>query len=360
MTTSFKTYAGNFDDSDTGYGLVSAYSYSALKDGYTSLWNGMVVTKPAAANAEAKAIVNAKERLRALEARTGVPWFVIGALLVREAGLVNGGLDFKACLHNGERIIGTSRKTKLVPKGKGPFATFEDAAVDALQGYKNTAWSPEFVAYTFEKFNGFGYRNKGIPSPYLWGGTNRQRAGKYVADGVYNASVMDPQIGGMAMLKALMAMDSSASFDRAAKNATDLAEQPLSTSSINQGAAGVGGLGGIGIVATVWDKLQYANDRIIDALTKAMSSPLFWVLVVMIALAAYIIWKRKVLRDDLRSGPPTEATFEIQGDENVEAVDVPAQPTDRRVRVARKSNGRRNAKVRSAVKRSGRRRRKAA
>jgi hypothetical protein len=54
-----------------------------------------------------------------------------------------------------------------------------------------------------EPYNGYGYRNKGLRSPYLWASTNHQQRGKYVADGVFNASVMDTQMGVAAMLKFL-------------------------------------------------------------------------------------------------------------------------------------------------------------
>lgn len=348
---SYKTYAGDFDeDVSRGYGLVSQYSYDALKSSYTAMWQGLIVTKPGEATTQAKAIINGKARLMALQVRTGVPWFVIGILIVREAGLRNGQLDWGACLHNGQRIIGTGRKTTLVPKGRGPFKTFEDAAVDALKDYAGSTWSPEYIGYTLEKFNGFGYRKHGIPSPYIVGGTNKQRPGKYVADGVYNANVMDVQVGGFAILKIVMSMDASASFDRQAKVATDIAEQPLQTSSINQGAAGVGTLGLGGVVSIVWDKMQYANDKILEAVTHAAGQPLFWILIACVALAAYIIYKRKLLRDQAR--PATITLPEPEEPVYEPAVMDTRRSRKTRVRVARQGNGRRSDKDRHTAKRA--------
>jgi lysozyme family protein len=54
-----------------------------------------------------------------------------------------------------------------------------------------------------ETFNGFGYRapTRNIPSPYLVGGTSVQKRGKFTADSHYDPSVIDPQIGGLAILK---------------------------------------------------------------------------------------------------------------------------------------------------------------
>ena len=86
-------------------------------------------------------------------------------------------------------VAGSKYKTRLVPKGRGPFSTWEEAAIDALKIKRYPPeWDIAHIAYAFEKFNGFGYRSKGIPSPYLWGGSNIQRPGKYVRDGVYDAS----------------------------------------------------------------------------------------------------------------------------------------------------------------------------
>ena len=42
------------------------------------------------------------------------------------------------------------------------------------------------------------------PLAYLWGATTVQQRGKYTADRRWDATLMDPQIGGMALLAALM------------------------------------------------------------------------------------------------------------------------------------------------------------
>jgi lysozyme family protein len=186
-------------------------NFDAYKDGYLALWKKMQVTKTTEARQQVAAIDRARDRLMTVQVSTGVPWYVIGIIQVREAGLVNGNLDFKGVLHNGERIVGTKLKTRLVPKGLGPFATWEASALDCVrrQGWSHYDWHNadvlvERVAWTLEDMNGFGYRNHGIPSPYLWGGTSVQRRGKYIRDGVYSGAVMDPQIGGMALLRILM------------------------------------------------------------------------------------------------------------------------------------------------------------
>jgi lysozyme family protein len=102
-----------------------------------------------------------------------------------------------------------------VPRGIGPFKSFADAAVFTLQRCapypaKWTDWSIGGVLTLWILYNGTGYEfYHAEPSPYDWGATNIEQEGKYVADGLYDASVWDMQVGCAAMLKAMMAMDTS-------------------------------------------------------------------------------------------------------------------------------------------------------
>ncbi len=52
-----------------------------------------------------------------------------------------------------------------------------------------------------EGYNGLGYRNRGVPSPYLFSGTTVYEKGKYTGDGKYSASAIDQQLGVVAVLK---------------------------------------------------------------------------------------------------------------------------------------------------------------
>lgn len=139
----------------------------------------------------------------AVENSTGVPAEIVAAIHSLESGL-----NFKSVLHNGEQIVGTSKKTTLVPAGKGPFATWHEAAIDALGGhgahFNKKAWSIGQWLDFLERYNGLGYRRRGLDSPYLWSFTSEQRtAGKYIADGVWDAKAVSKQCGCVAILKAL-------------------------------------------------------------------------------------------------------------------------------------------------------------
>jgi lysozyme family protein len=57
------------------------------------------------------------------------------------------------------------------------------------------------MAFMLEKYNGFGYRNHKIPSPYLWAGSSIYTKGFYTSDGVFDPEAVSRQIGGMTMIK---------------------------------------------------------------------------------------------------------------------------------------------------------------
>lgn len=185
---------------------MTKYTYERLRQEYEDLWKSMKITRDFdQLKRFADKITANSGPYKQVEKLTGVPWQLVAVIHVREAGLQDVGV-WKGVLHNGERIIGTGRKTTLVPSGRGPFSTWVDAAVDALKqkGFdKIKYWSVSRMLWALEPFNGYGYRNKGLRSPYLWASTNHQQRGKYVSDGVFDSSVMDTQMGCAAMLKYL-------------------------------------------------------------------------------------------------------------------------------------------------------------
>jgi len=131
---------------------------------------------------------------------TGVPWWFIGMVHYRESNL-----NMATNIANGQAF---NKKTTIVPKGRGPFKSFKDAAIDALvncppYAAKNKDWSAAGALTKFEAYNGLGYANKGLPSPYVWSGTDQYVKGKYVADHVFDPNVVDVQMGGAGILKFL-------------------------------------------------------------------------------------------------------------------------------------------------------------
>lgn len=163
-------------------------------------WARAQFTRSTQINAQATKIVANRSRYELVAKATGVPWDVIGVIHYRESSN-----DFRGVLHNGQKIIGTGKKTTIVPKGRGPFSTWEEAAIDALVNChphlaRNKDWSLGTTLDKLEAYNGLGYRNKGLASPYLWAGTDQYVKGKYVADGKFDPNHVDQQLGVAAIL----------------------------------------------------------------------------------------------------------------------------------------------------------------
>lgn len=181
-------------------------SYEKYGPEYQKLWDTMRIIRDAAElHRVSEKIKKYQDVYKKAVEGTKIPWQFIAVIHLREAGESDIG-KWKGVLHNGEKIVGTGRKTTLVPKGRGPFATWEAAVKDAIRikGFdKIVDWPIARVLWALEPYNGYGYRNKGLRSPYLWASTNHQQPGKYVSDGVFNPNVVDSQIGCAALLKFL-------------------------------------------------------------------------------------------------------------------------------------------------------------
>jgi lysozyme family protein len=155
----------------------------------------------------AKLLAN-KARYQAVEGKVGVPWYVIAAIHERESSA-----NFATHLHNGDPL---TARTVNVPAGRPltgvPPFTWEESAIDALtmKGLAGiTDWSIEHIAYECERYNGWGYRQHGVPSAYLWSYSNIYPGGKYIADHVWSANAQDAQCGVMPLAAQLATLDSS-------------------------------------------------------------------------------------------------------------------------------------------------------
>lgn len=194
---------------------------AALKAANERRWASVKLTRDF--TSIAKRLVAAKPRYQAVEKRTGVPWPFIAVTHQREASQ-----NWKTQLGQGDPL---DRVSTHVPKGRGPFATWEDGAYDALVNCspfaaRNKDWSIGGTLAMLEQYNGLGYFRRGVPSPYLWAGTDQYSAGKYVADGVYDPNHVDRQPGCANLLKAMMALDPTITFTGAKISVTPAPEKP--------------------------------------------------------------------------------------------------------------------------------------
>jgi hypothetical protein len=104
-----------------------------------------------------------------------------------------------------------------VPAGRGPFGSWEAAATDALvncgpYAARNKDWSIGGLLALLEQYNGVGYFNRGIPSPYIWSGTDQYSKGKYIRDGVFDPTEVDKQLGCAGLILAMTQLDGSIKF----------------------------------------------------------------------------------------------------------------------------------------------------
>ena len=181
------------------------HPFVALQSEYAALLSRVVITRPAEINLTAGRLlkyIDAGHYKRGCD-ETGVPQPVAAASFEREAGS-----NFNLSPAQGDPW---SRPSVHVPAHRGPFANWTLAQIDAykIDGLEEVGaanWSWERACYEEELFNGFGYRARGLHSPYLWGGTNVQQPGKFTSDNHFDPSAMDTQLGVVPMMLRLVQM----------------------------------------------------------------------------------------------------------------------------------------------------------
>ena len=144
-----------------------------------------------------------------IEKRTGVHWCFVAVTHYRESSQ-----DFSKSLAQGDPW---NKVSTHVPAGRGPFKSFEDAAVDALvscppYAARNKDWSIGGMLTLLERYNGLGYASRGIPSPYIWSGTDQYKSGKYIRDRVFDPNVVDKQLGCAGLILEMMQVDPTITF----------------------------------------------------------------------------------------------------------------------------------------------------
>lgn len=184
--------------------LVRGNTLAQLADDYLRCWAACRIRPERRKDVEkaTDAMLQGRTRYEAVSARSGgVPWQLIGIMHGLECGY-----SFFKHLHNGDSLAGP---TTHVPAGRPPgwngTGTWEDSAVDAVRfKFKGiTDWSLPQVLFALESFNGFGYRPKGVRSPYLWSFSNLYTKGRFVADHVYDPESVSKQVGSALVLKML-------------------------------------------------------------------------------------------------------------------------------------------------------------
>lgn len=178
--------------------------YLAYRSEYIAMWHSLrLTTKEAAARAYAQKVLDNRKRYQRVAAQTSTPWYLVGVLHVLESDA-----DFNTHLHNGDPLgAKTVRVPANRPHGEWPPDDVADlwvsSAIDAVGDIADidVGFSVSKFAFACERFNGFGYRARGIASPYLWSGSQHYTTGKYVADGVFDADAVSGQVGTMVIIR---------------------------------------------------------------------------------------------------------------------------------------------------------------
>jgi len=182
----------------------------ALKAANAKRFANARITRNFATVAKQLVAADAKARYLAVQGLTGVPWWFIAVAHERESSQ-----DWTGSLAQGDPWKEVSVH---VPAGRGPFKSWEEAAVDALvncapHAARNKDWSVGGALTMLEQYNGLGYAARGRPSPYIWSGTDQYVSGKYIRDGVYDPAAIDSQLGCAGLLLAMKALDPAVAFD---------------------------------------------------------------------------------------------------------------------------------------------------
>jgi lysozyme family protein len=171
---------------------------------------------------------NPKRVYQEIEKATKVPWWVVAVIHQRESNQ-----NFDTQLGQGDPLGQVSRHD---PAGRGPFFNhasdpplhdaFYRAALDALIDCAPHAsrwpdWSTGGTLTLLEEYNGLGYAMRGVPSAYVWSGTDQYVSGKYVADHVYRAGVKDVQEGCAPIIWRMLLLDKSIKFGPVTVRPTD-------------------------------------------------------------------------------------------------------------------------------------------
>ncbi|PDS34460.1 hypothetical protein CO665_30995 [Rhizobium anhuiense] len=176
---------------------------------YQSLWETMTISdswKKAATGIVTKLVKN-QGRYAAVVEGTTIPWWFVGVIHSMESDM-----NFATHLHNGDslenRTVHFPPNRPVVPDP--PYA-WEVSATDSIH-YERldqvTDWSLPSVLYHWHRYNGIvnEYKRRGIPTPYLWSGSQHYSKGLYVRDHVFDPDRPSDQVGAAVLLKTMIDM----------------------------------------------------------------------------------------------------------------------------------------------------------
>lgn len=190
------------------------HPFLALSSEYTRDLATMVITDKTRIEAGVHEIVRSglddyKQLAAAFQNK--VPAAFLGALDLRE-----GDCNRHLGIGQGDPW---DRVSTHVPRGMGPWTSWLKANIfyvhyDHLDDLSAPSYTMPYACWKGEAWNGFGPRNHGRKTGYLWGGTNIYTGGKYVADGVWKSDAHDTQPGIIPVILTLVNAYPELAFDQ--------------------------------------------------------------------------------------------------------------------------------------------------
>jgi lysozyme family protein len=184
---------------------TNSTSYGVIADEYVAMFGAAQIdsAKAAVIDKMRQRLLSHRAEYEGVGATLNIPWHFIGLVHAMESNF-----NFAGHLHNGDSLAHrTSHEPKGRPEQPDPPYAWSTSAIDALT-LKNLQlvenWTLSRQCFELERYNGFGYRFRGLASPYLWSFSDRYVAGKFVSDGVFDRDAVSKQAGAAVILKALI------------------------------------------------------------------------------------------------------------------------------------------------------------
>jgi lysozyme family protein len=188
-------------------GLLTSLVFGDLAQEYQDCFDRCVMRPESAGNVAfyMKRLARGRPNYELVEREIRVPWKFVGIIHAMECGF-----NFSGHMHNGDPLTArTVQVPKGFPKTGTPPFTWLQSALDAMRLKKFdqvTDWSVPHMLYLLEAYNGFGYRRRALPSPYLWSFSNIYTKGKFVMDNKFDPEAVSKQCGAGLMLKSMQGM----------------------------------------------------------------------------------------------------------------------------------------------------------
>lgn len=183
---------------------LNATAFEELADEYVSFFLRASILPARADKVRemAETAAGFKDKYDSVGKPMGIPWWWIAG-----AHMLESTFNFTRHLHNGDPLTArTVREPPGRPKTGEPPFSWEDSARDALERHKLGGlqdWSLPRALWRWERYNGFGYRPQGVPTPYLWSFSSIYEKGKFIKDKVFDKEAGSEQCGAAVLLKAL-------------------------------------------------------------------------------------------------------------------------------------------------------------